>query len=912
MAAVSTEPTNGRVAWHAVPLDELLAQLGTGATGLSLDAARTTLARVGPNTVPRGAPASVWRVLLAQLRSVVMLLLVLACAAAALAGEVVDAVAIAAVLVLNVGLGFAIEIRAHRAIEALGHLEARRATVIRGGIPREIDAREVVPGDILVLEAGQSVPADGRVLAAAELRIVEATLTGESVPVGKHADATVEPEAPLPDRRNSVFAGTTVASGSGRVLVVATGAGTELGTIGRLVSAVKVETTPLERRLDLLGRQLVWIALLVGGVTGGLAWLNNASAAQVLQSAIALAVAAVPEGLPAVATITLALGVHRMAKRRALVRRLPSVETLGAVTIICSDKTGTLTEGAMTVTEVRTADRSYHVTGTGYEPDGRFLLGGHESSPQADADLLLALRIGATVNRADAVLSGGAWVPHGDPTEAALAVVARKAGIERADFTRDLPEVGHMPFSSERAMMATFHERHAPKGLVAFVKGSPQRLLALCASEQVDGSPRPLSPARGADWMSLNDDMAARGLRVLALAYGDVERSEQSALTDLVFAGLVGMNDPPAPGVKDAILAFQRANVATVMITGDQEGTARAVARELGLPAAEMLDGRHVDALSDEELVTRLSTVSVFSRVSPKAKLRIVAGYQARGHIVAMIGDGVNDAAALKKADVGVTMGGRGSDVARETAAVVLEDDQFETIGVAIEEGRIVFDNIRKFVFYLFSCNVAEIIVLLGTSAAGLPLPIDPIQVLWLNLVTDTVPALALALEPGASDVMRRPPRDPAEAIVSASFMRPVAGYAALIAASALFVVAWTHVTGVPARRAMTMNFMALALAQLFHLGNARDERPVLRPSRVLANPAALGAVAVVISVQLVAVYFAPLAALLRVEPLSGPQWALVISAASVPGIAGQLMKSLRTRARRATGAEAAGGGERR
>jgi len=879
--------------WHSGPLDELLAEVGTSHAGLSLDEARLRLHHVGPNAIPRGVPASPWRVLLAQFRSVVILLLVVACVVAALGQELADAVAIAVVLVLNVGLGFAIEIRAHRAIEALSRLEARRATVIREGVPREIDAREVVPGDVLLLEAGQSVPADARLIAGTELRVVEATLTGESVPVGKRVDATVDREAPLPERRNSVFAGTTVASGTARAVVVATGAATELGTIGRLVTATKIERTPLERRLDILGRQLVWIALAVGAITGVLGWVNHVPAEEVLQAAIALAVAAVPEGLPAVATITLALGVHRMARRRALVRRLPSVETLGAVTVLCTDKTGTLTAGAMTVTEVCTPERVYRVTGTGYAPHGAFLLDGADPQPKADADLMLALRIGATANRADAVLSDGTWVAHGDPTEAALVVAARKAGIERAEITRDFPEVGDVPFASERAMMATFHRAHGPGGVVAYVKGAPQRVLPLCTQEQVGGTSRPLDAERTAGLMSVNHEMAARGLRVLALACGAVERAEESALEGLVFVGLVGMNDPPAPGVKEAIHAFNGAGVTTVMITGDQAGTAQAIARDLGLSAAGALDGRQVDALSNPGLRERLSSVSVFSRVSPEAKLRIVSAYQARGDVVAMIGDGVNDAAALRKADVGVTMGGRGSDVARETAAVVLEDDRFDTIGVAIEEGRIVFDNIRKFVFYLFSCNLAEIIVLLGTSAAGLPLPLEPIQVLWLNLATDTVPALALALEPGAPDIMRRPPRDPASAIVSWPFMRRVAAYAMLIAASALVIVAWTTVTGVPARRAMTMTFMALALAQLFHLGNARDERPVVRPDRALANPAALAAVAIVVGLQLLAVYVEPLARLLQVEPLNAFEWTLVLVAAAVPAVAGQAMKAL-------------------
>ncbi len=870
--------------------------LRTTADGLTVADAQARLAAAGPNSIPRAPAASAWRVLLTQFQSVVVLLLGAGCAIAMLTGDVADTVAIAAVLVLNVGLGFGMEIRANRAVEALTRLEARRATVLRDGLPRDIDARELVPGDILLLEAGQSVPADARLLAGTELRVVEATLTGESVPVSKHADAVVDVSASLPERLNVVYAGTSLASGAGRAVVVATGANTELGNIGRLVSVTEVQRTPLERRLDALGRQLVWVALLVGAATGVLAWMHNAAASVVLQAAIALAVAAVPEGLPAVATITLALGVHRMARRRALVRRLPSVETLGAVTVLCTDKTGTLTAGAMTVTELHVANRDYRVTGTGYAPTGEFFLNDRGVACQVDASLTLALRIGATVNRADAVLTEAGWAPRGDPTEAALIVAARKASIERADIVRDLPEVGEVPFSSERKLMATFHRVAAAPSLIAYVKGAPGKVLELCSRRQINRDVVPLDDVTRDAVIEVNRRMAERGLRVLALAHGTVVRPEESALEDLTFVGLVGMNDPPAPGVKEAIRAFQEAGIATVMITGDQGGTAQAIARDLGLATgAEPLDGRHVDAMSDDELQARLAQVAVFSRTSPEAKLRIVSAYQKRGDVVAMIGDGVNDAAALKKADVGVTMGGRGTDVARETAAVVLEDDRFETIGVAIEEGRIVFDNIRKFVFYLFSCNLAEIFVLLGSSAVGLPLPLEPIQVLWLNLVTDTAPALALALEPGEPGVMRRPPRDPAAAIVSWPFMRRIALYAVLIAASTFAVIVWGQIAEIPTRRAMTMNFMALAFAQLFHLGNARDEGPVVRPQRAFANPAALAAVAIVVGLQLAAVHVGPVAELLHVEALTGLEWAIVVGASMIPGVIGQAFKTFET-----------------
>ena len=888
-----------RPGWHALTPADVCAALDTTERGLSSGDARTRLEVAGPNAVPRAPSASAWRVLAAQFRSVVILLLAGAAVVSAATADLADTFAISAVLALNIAIGFAIEIRAHRAVEALSRLEARYATVLRDGLPVEIDARDVVPGDVLLLDQGQSVPADGRVFASTELRTVEGTLTGESLPVSKHAAAAVDTHGPMSERRNMVYAGTIIASGSGRAVVTATGGNTELGNIGRLVSATAVEPTPLERKLDTLGRQLVLVALVVGAITSVLAWWQNAAAAVVLQAGIALAVAAVPEGLPAVATITLALGVHRMAQRRALVRRLPAVETLGAVTVLCTDKTGTLTAGAMTVTEVRTTSRAYRVTGSAYEPSGEFVYDGMVTSLRSDLDLLRALEIATAVNRADAILTDSGWVPRGDPTEAALVVAARKGGIERASVLHRLPEIGEVPFSSERKLMATFHRGVTDEALTVFVKGSPQKILDLCARTRVDGHETALSAEARASLLEANHGMAERGLRVLGVAYGHVDRAEESALRDLTFVALIGMNDPPAPGVREAIRAFRGAGIATVMITGDQAGTARAVARDLGLgDTLAALDGRAVDAMSEAELQECLPKVTVFSRISPEAKLRIVAAYQRRGEIVAMIGDGVNDAAALKKADVGVTMGGRGTDVARETAAVVLEDDRFETIGVAIEEGRVVFDNIRKFVFYLFSCNLAEVFVLLGTGAIGLPLPLAPIQVLWLNLVTDTVPALALALEPGEPGVMRRPPRDPALAILSSEFVRRIAGYAVLIAGSTLAVVAWGHLAGVAPQRAMTMTFMTLAFAQVFHLGNARGEDAVVAPGRVVANPAALAAVAIVIALQLLAVYAQPLADLLALAPLSWSEWALVTAASAFPAVVGQAFKATAKSAR--------------
>jgi Ca2+-transporting ATPase len=888
--------------WHAMPPGSVLKALHASAAGLSTTEAAARLAQSGPNAIPAGAPVSRWRVLATQFRSVVTLLLVGAFVLAALTGDAVDTVAIVAVLVLNVALGFAVEIRAHRAVEALADLEPRVGVVLRDRRTVEVDAHTIVPGDVLVLEAGQGVPADARLLTG-EIQINEAALTGESVPVWKIVDAPVDATAPLPDRSTMVYAGTLVVAGGAHAVVVATGRSTELGAIGGLVGSTVPRKTPLEVQLNLLGQQLVWVALLVAAATGVLAWVHGGSLSLVLESAVALAVAAVPEGLPAVATITLALAVHRMAKRHALVRRLPVVETLGSVTVLCTDKTGTLTAGEMTVTTIHTCDGVYEVTGVGYTPTGAFHTDAGAVDVREHLDLELALETGIAAGRGDIMLTESGWLPRGDPTEVALAVAAMKAGIDRTTVTGGTPESGEVPFSSERQFMAIFHRCRTDSHTQAFVKGAPHRVLEMCWSGFSRGTARPLDAHAYAELERANADMAARGLRVLALAAGDVPHADERSLFGLTFVALVGISDPPAAGVKDAIAAFRRSGIRTVMLTGDQRGTAEAIARQLELggdPTA--VTGDEVDGLSDAELERRLSTATVFSRVSPAAKLRLVAAYQSQGDVVAMIGDGVNDAAALKRADVGVTMGRRGTEVARDTATIILTDDRFDTIGTAIAEGRLVFENIRRFVFYLFSCNLAEIIVLLGTSAAGWPLPLAPIQVLWLNLVTDSVPALALAVEPARGDLMQQPPRRPTETIISRDFLHGIGLYAMLIAMPVLVTIVWQTTANVPYERAITVNFAVLGLAQLFHLGNARDQGPVLSWRRAVANRAALAALVTGALSILAVVQIPALAHLLRLVPLTAGDWLVIGGLALIPAVVGQTAKAAR-QWRSATGA---------
>jgi P-type Ca2+ transporter type 2C len=878
-------------AWHGLAAEAALARLASRPEGLSEREAEERLARYGPNDLPVAPPPSLWSILAAQLRSVVVALLAVATLVAWLAGERLDAAAILVVLVLNTALGFAMELKARRAMDALRRLEVPRALVRREGRVLEIDARRLVPGDVIELEAGRQVPADARLLSAAELRCVEATLTGESLPVHKRADAVLPEDTPLADRVNLVYRSTAVAAGAGRAVVFATGAATEVGRIGRLTSDVQAERTPLEKRLDALGRRLVVVSLAVAALVGLIGLLRGGSLALVAETAIALGIAAVPEGLPAVSTIALAIGVARMARRRVLVRRLPQVETLGSTTVVCTDKTGTLTAGVMTASVFVADGEEIAVSGAGYDPKGGFSAGGVPLAPAEHPVLLEALRIGALCNRAEVLEKDGRWEAVGDPTEAALLVAARKAGLDRRRLKEEWPEQAEIPFSSERAWMATFHA--AGGGTVAFVKGAPGRIVERSTAAAERGGERPLDDAGRAALLERNRELAARGLRVLALARGAARPGEEPQRLTLV--GLVGMEDPVAAGVLETIAAFARARIRTVMITGDQKLTAVAVAGRLGIlpPGGEVLEGRELARLDPGSLTDRLRHVAAFCRVSPEDKLRIVSSLQAAGEVVAMLGDGVNDAPALRKADLGVAMGGRGTDVAKEAAAVVLQDDRFPTLAAAVEEGRVIFDNIRKFVFYLFSCNLAEVLVLLAAGLVGLPQPLFPLQILWLNLVTDTLPALSLAAEPAEAGVMDRPPRDPREAILSRAFLGSITSYGALIAAVTLAGFVAVLRSGSP-DGAVTVAFVTLGLAQGFHLGNARSVAAVLRPQRVLANPWALAALGAVTLLQVGAVGFTPLARLLGLVPLSGGEWAMAFALSLLPAILGQAVRLFR------------------
>ena len=818
------------------PAEEVLASLQTSLAGLTAREAASRLEQYGPNQLTRIKPVSALALLRDQFKSVVVLLLLAAAAVAIAHGDRVEAAAIAAVLLINTAIGFLTELRARRAMESLLRLDRGSATVIRDGMAQDVDAHSIVPGDIMLIEAGASIAADARVLAGSELRMNEAALTGESMPVSKDPGAFVDAHAPLGDRRTMVYKGTMASSGTARAVVTATGANTELGRIGTLVAGVKEERTPLEIKLDALGRRLIWISMVVAVIVALLGLLQGAGRELVIQTALALAIAAVPEALPTVVTIALAVGMRRMARRHAIVRRLPAVETLGSTTVVCTDKTLTLTTGDMTLS--------------------RAWVNGREMAPD-DAPPRF-LESGALASGMD------------DPLDAAILKAAARLGTTADARDRLIPVRATIPFSTARKLTASFREREG--SLAVFVKGAPERVLELSSHAMVDGRRVPLDERVRETIREANAALAREGLRVLAFASGEPLDTGESSLRDLTLEGLAGFVDPPAAGVKEAIAALKLAGLETIMITGDQRLTAEAIARNLGV-------------------------ARVHSRVSPEEKLQIIEALQKQGAIVAMLGDGINDAAALRRADVGVAMGGRGTDVAKEAAAIVLQDDRFETVAVAVEEGRVIYANIRKFVFYLFSCNLAEVLVLLAAGVAALPAPLAPLHLLWLNMLTDTFPALALAVEPAERNVMREPPRDPREALLSRRFLSGVLVYALLITAATLTAFAWALRTA--PGKAGTIAFMTLAIAQVLHLGNARSARSVIAPASVVSNPWALGAAAFAIALQLATVAFAPLRDVLDLVWLAPRDWIIVAACAIAPAVIGQAAKVFSPRATR-------------
>ncbi len=901
--------------WHTLPVEEVARKLRTDPAGGLTDAeAARRRAEFGPNALAAAAGRSALGILAGQFKSVIALLLVGVSAVALALGEYVEAVAVLVVIVLNSAVGFLNEWKAERALTALQRQAVPTAHVVRDERAREVPAAELVPGDVVLLAAGSRVPADGRVTESAQLQVAEAALTGESLPVTKAIDAVADADAPLGDRLGMAYLGTAVTGGRGRLLVTATGMSTEVGRIGTLLDGAGGRETPLERKLTQLSHALIGVVLTFGAVIVAAGWLRGYGFLPMLEVGISLAIAAVPEGLPAVATMTLAIGMQRMARMGALVRRLPAVETLGSTTVICTDKTGTLTRDEMTVRVLQLGPRRIDVSGAGYAVAGEFTEGGAALDPRADAHLALALRTGALCSDATLDLSGGgAAAVLGDPTEGALLVAAFKAGLAKGDLSRESPRVGEVPFSSESMRMVTVHG--TPGGpAVAYVKGSPAVVAESCDRQFTAGGVEPMTAEGRQKVMAHNQELAGRALRVLALATKDLPAGygDGDLAGGLVFVGLVGMIDPLREEAKAAIGRCRGAGVRVVMITGDQEATAAEIGRQLGLDRdpqgrpQRTAHGRELAGLDAAGWKSAAAEVGVFARVSPEQKLRIVEALQAGGEVVAMTGDGVNDAPALKQADIGIAMGIKGTEIAKEAAAMVVTDDDFGTIVGAVEQGRVIYANILRFIRYLFACNLAEILVVFAALMVGWPLPLSALQILWLNVLIDAFPAMALALEPSDPEAMARPPRDHREPLVTRRFLGVIAWQAALLAGAALAAFAvglrWHGSEGEGLRHATTLTFTALAFALIFHAFSARSRRRSAFTARLFTNGWLWAAAAVSLLLQVAAVYLPPLQGVLHTVPLAAADWAVVLACALAPVAVVEAVKL----ARRAAGGVAA------
>ncbi len=823
--AVSTNNTDAELGtpWHMLTVEDSFERLKSTPSGLTNPEAARRLAAFGPNELQAADRVSPWAILLEQFKNVLIIILLLATALSAFLGHGVEAIAITVIVLFAVVLGFVQEYRAERAIEALRKMAAPEATVIREGRERSVPARELVPGDLILLATGDKVPADVRLIEAVNLQTVEAALTGESAPVEKHTRPLEDERLPTGDRKNMAYAGTAVTYGRGRAVVVATGMATEFGKIARMLEAVETSKTPLQENLDRVGHTLARAAVVVVIIIVALGLFRGQPFIEMFIFGVALAVAVVPEALPAVVTISLALGVKRMVRRNALVRRLPAVETLGSTSVICSDKTGTLTRDEMTTRRLFVGGRLLEVSGTGYEPRGAFSMNGTAVEPNEPLSLLLRAAALASDARLERNETGDKWEVKGDPTEGALVVAAAKAGLGKAELDAQFPRVSEIPFTAETKRMTTLHE--TPDGITAYAKGAPEVIVQSCARQLTERGEEPLDDARRAEVLEAAQRMAGEALRVLAVAYKR-DAAPEDAEQGMTLLGLVGMIDPPRPEAQAAVRECEEAGIKVIMITGDHPLTAKAVADELGLSkVGRVVTGAELEEMSDEELEWAAGSVEVCARVSPAHKLRVVTALQKRGQVVAMTGDGVNDAPALKKADIGIAMGITGTDVSKEAAAMTLTDDNFASIVAAIEEGRGIFSNIKKYLMYLLSANVGEIGLMAGAALAGLPLPLSALQILYVNLATDGLPALALAVDPPEDDLMRRPPRDPRTGI----FTRPVVllmlvgGLWSTVVNLGLFI--WALNSGRSAQEATTMTFVSLVLIEFFKAYNFRSDR---------------------------------------------------------------------------------------
>lgn len=895
-----------QVKWHQMEAGDLANALGSSlAQGLSASEAEDRLSKNGRNELAEGERISPVMLLLNQFKDFMVLVLMGATLISGLLGEYLDAITIVAIIVLNAILGFIQEFRAEKSLNALKELSAPTAKVIRGGQQLIIAAKELVKGDIVLLESGDRIPADIRLLEANSCYAEESALTGESVPVGKHAAPIHEDELPLGDQRNLGFMGTMLTRGTAKGVVVRTGMETEMGKIAGLIQQTESMETPLQHRLEQLGKILIAVAigLTIMVVIAGI--LHGQPPYAMFLAGVSLAVAAIPEGLPAIVTIALALGVQRMIKRKAIVRKLPSVETLGCASVICSDKTGTLTQNKMTVTNIWLGGRHLQVTGEGYEPAGAAFEDGVMVDVKHDISLKRLLQISALCNNAtitQAVQQDAKkrkskemqeeWVLKGDPTEGALTVLSAKLGMSAKSLEGLYKREKEYPFDSERKRMSVLVSHQG--GRVVYTKGASDVLMDHCSYVLWDGKVVPFTATLKKKCADAAEEMAQNALRVLGLAYRDIRsgeatETESDVECQLVFVGLTGMIDPPRREVRDAIATCRRAGIKTVMITGDHQLTAEAIANQLGIMprGGVAMSGRQLENMTDEQLDRHVDNVYVYARVSPEHKLRIVKSLQRQGHVVAMTGDGVNDAPAIKAADIGIAMGITGTDVSKEASALVLSDDNFATIVSAIEEGRSIYENIRKFIRYLLASNVGEILTMFLAMMAGLPLPLVPIQILWVNLVTDGLPAMALGVDQAEKDLMQQKPRSAKESVFARRLGWKIISRGVLIGVCTLgaFWITLKMAPGTAAEqltKAQTVAFATLVMAQLIHVFDCRSSRSIFHRN-ILQNRYLVLAVLSSLILMIGVLYIPMMQPIFKTVPLNFREWCLVFVAAGIP-----------------------------
>jgi Ca2+-transporting ATPase len=919
------------IPWHSRSVQEITRELETDTeVGLTSAKAKARLEQYGFNELAERPRPGFWQLLLRQFNDFIVIMLIVASAVSFLLGEVIEAGAIMAIVVLNAVLGVVQEGKAEEALAALKKMSAPEARVRRDGHRVTVPARELVPGDIVFLEAGNYIPADLRLIESVNLKVDEASLTGESVPVEKKADLTLSEEAPLGDRDNCAFMSTTVTYGRGAGIVVSTGMQTQIGLIAELIQSYEEEPTPLQVRLNQLGRWLGWGALVICAIVFIEALIQDVNLAVVTSQglipylvqaqerivelfivAVSLAIAAVPEGLAAVVTICLALGMREMVQRHALIRRLPAVETLGSATVICSDKTGTLTQNEMTAVRVYVANLRLDISGEGYQPEGAFDNYGAPADPHDHAEIMNLLTgsllcSDAQLEPLDSPPLGGTegrqqrYRMVGDPTEGALVVAAAKAGLWRDEVEKQLPRVAEIPFDSDRKRMTTIHQQGEAE-YIAYVKGAPDVILPFCNTILEEGADVLLTPGRRNHVENAIRDLGQEGLRVLAVTYRRLERlpdelNANEIEKDLSLIGLLAMTDPARPEVKPAVEKARRAGIRTMMITGDYPDTARAIAQQIGLLRSygEVLTGAELASMSEAQLIDRIDDVDVFARVSPQHKVRIVEALKARDQVVAMTGDGVNDAPALKRAAIGVAMGITGTDVTKETADMVLTDDNYASIVSAVEQGRIIYSNIRKFVYYLISCNLAEIMVIFLTTLAGQSPPLTAIQLLWLNLLTDGAPALALGLEHGDPDIMDQPPRPTREPIINRLMLTGIIVQTIAITAIVLaaYYIGWSW-NPADLTLARTMAFITLSASELVRAYTARSERVSLFRLGVFSNKFMQYAVLLSVILLLGAIYVPFLQPIFSTTPLGMREWTVVLPLLLAPSIAAEITKSI-------------------